>query len=142
MLATAFGASRGDHPHHGVDLEAAPGTPVYSPVAGKVLRVGPTYDPKKYPHLKEFQTITVQGDDGLEHQFSYVLMDQKYPLIGQRIDAGRVIGYVQDRAAKTKGMTNHVHYAIRGRSGFIDPTALFKHWEKNARKPPSAWPGP
>ncbi|MBF0325054.1 MAG: peptidoglycan DD-metalloendopeptidase family protein [Alphaproteobacteria bacterium] len=127
-----FGANReGGRKHKGLDIEAAPGTEVVAPTGGKIIGVGNAYkDPTKFGG--EFKSVKVEGDDGRVYTMRYVSPNDKEgkqlaPLPGTRVEAGQVIGSVQDRARHSRGMDNHVHVEIRDKDKktHIDPGPVF-----------------
>lgn len=88
--------------HQGIDIFAAKGTPIVSPVAGNVVGAG--YSDKGGYWTK------IKGDDGIDYYFAH--MDQQ-PLVGQgqRVGQGFYIGFVGNsgNAANTKP---HLHFTM------------------------------
>ncbi len=121
--------------HKGVDILAAPGTVVQSPVSGNVT-IGSAYkDEKKFGG--EFMAVKVKDEHGNIHVLRYVSpVDSHGRVVVKRDDyvvAGEAIGVVQNRAAKdsSKKMKNHVHYEIIGKDKkHKDPTPHLQRWQK------------
>jgi murein DD-endopeptidase MepM/ murein hydrolase activator NlpD len=86
-------------PHHGLDLAAAMGTPIYSPAAGKVI-------------LREFQTQygnTVVIDHGYGVETLYGHMSKFAAKLGQTVRRGEILGYVGNSGYSTGP---HLHYEV------------------------------
>lgn len=112
-IAPTFGAPRsGDTIHDGIDIFAARGTPVVSATRGVILSVsetriggkqiwviGPARERHYYAHLDGWA-------EGLEARD--VLMP------------GQLLGQVGD-SGNAKGTPTHLHYAIYGEGGALDP---------------------
>jgi murein DD-endopeptidase MepM/ murein hydrolase activator NlpD len=115
-----FGARRGGHVHQGTDYEAAPGAPVYSPVAGRVVRFG-----RPYANDARYRLVEVHGD-GYAVKLFYV---EPLPGVepGLILRPGDPIGRVQDLAIRYHGITNHVHVEVRKIVGgqLVNPANVF-----------------
>ncbi|MCE2510472.1 MAG: M23 family metallopeptidase [Alphaproteobacteria bacterium] len=103
-----FGASRdgGRRTHLGIDLIAAPGTPVLSAIGGTVSRLGWAYGGD--PH---YRYVEVTAPTGLVIRHFYVA-----PLVkaDEAVEAGRtLLGTVQDLTRRYPGITNHLHLEAR-----------------------------
>lgn len=102
-----FGASRGSRKHKGVDYSIAAGSGVYSPVQGKVTKLGLPYKDEK------FRYVEVTDKVGNRHRIFYI---QPNVSVGQWVNQVTILGHAQDVAAKystdDKHMKNHVHYEI------------------------------
>ena len=86
-------------PHHGLDLAAPTGTPVYSPAYGKVI-------------LREHQTQygnTVVLDHGYGVETVYGHMSKFAVKMGQTVRRGEIIGYVGTSGYSTGP---HLHYEV------------------------------
>lgn len=109
-----FGARRNPdgtrRPHYGIDLEATPGDPVLAPFNGVVEMLGFVYG-QDHETLGEFRSITIRGDNGTSSRLFYVAPTPGLK-VGDLVKVGQTIGTVQDRAAKTPGMDNHVHWEL------------------------------
>lgn len=131
-----FGAGRGARRHMGHDLIAAPGTEVFSPMDGVIRQIAPAYAATAIasdPRLKAFTAIHILGADAREYVLRYVAPraeDRQRLWARQLIKAGEMIGLVQDRAALSPGMQNHLHFEIReGPSRrALDPGPLVAEW--------------
>ena len=114
----AFGASRGDRTHNGIDYACLPGAFVYAPVTGDVTKIG-------YPYADDtsYRYVEITDVNRQKHRIFYI-----NPTVtkGMTVIEGRtVIGEVQNIAARygdPVGMINHVHYEIKDEHGnFINP---------------------
>lgn len=109
----AFGAVRdgGRRLHRGVDLVAAPGSPVRAPISGRVTRVGAAY--------RDSAALTFVEISNAETRYvARVLYVGARVAPGTVVAAGDLIGEAQDLGARYgAGMTNHVHLEMTGRSG-------------------------
>ncbi|MGB1547325.1 MAG: peptidoglycan DD-metalloendopeptidase family protein, partial [Alphaproteobacteria bacterium] len=103
-----FGASRdgGRRKHLGVDLIAAPGTPVSSAISGTVSKIGWTYAGD--PH---YRYVEVTGTTGLVVRHFYVA---PWVQDGEVVETGRTrLGTVQDLTRRYPGIINHLHLEAR-----------------------------
>ncbi len=86
-------------PHHGLDLAAPIGTPVYAPAAGKVI-------------LREYQTQygnTIVLDHGYGVETLYGHLSKFVAKTGQSVRRGDLIGYVGNSGYSTGP---HLHYEV------------------------------
>lgn len=111
----AFGASRGNRLHMGVDFVTAPESTLLSPVKGEVTKLG-------YPYGDDlsYRYVEITDKDGSRHRFFYVepLVDLR-----QKVRKGDKIGIVQDvtrRYPVPIGMKVHVHYEIINKDGLYE----------------------
>jgi len=134
----AYGASRdGGRPHVGVDLVAAPGTPVYAPISGR-FEVGDPYghDPARRGRVQSVRVVA--GNDRLVRMF-YVQPDPRLRP-GHRVEAGTFLGKSQSLQAlyppKANGsvMTDHVHVQIEDSGGTLDATPVVDEWRRRAMR--------
>jgi murein DD-endopeptidase MepM/ murein hydrolase activator NlpD len=120
-----FGARRmrngKPYSHEGVDIAVPPGKPIYSPVAGTIIR----NDIDPYGNGK-FQGTSIRTDDGHVVRILYV---NSHLRKGTRVEPGTPIGTAQDLSpayppvGKTR-MTNHVHVEVIKNGTHVDPTGL------------------
>jgi murein DD-endopeptidase MepM/ murein hydrolase activator NlpD len=123
-----FGANRGTgRTHMGVDIEAAPGAEVTSPVSGTVR--GEPFDPyanSRDPKLRgKVKAVKIQTDDG--HLVDVLYVDPDANLKDRnRVTAGEtVLGKAADMGGLYDGpITNHVHLQVRKNGRLRDPTAF------------------
>jgi murein DD-endopeptidase MepM/ murein hydrolase activator NlpD len=91
---------------------------LHSNTAGVVTKIG-------YPYEDDlsYRYIEITDNSNYKHRYFYVCPAVK---VGQRITAGKMIGTVQNIAARyTKNgkMRNHVHYEIIDKDGYYrDPS--------------------
>ncbi len=116
--------------HHGVDLVAPPGTPVTSPVSGRIA----IFDPYGRDATKRgnFSAVQITTDDGYVVRLMYINTDDLEN--GQDVEAGDTLGAVEDLSEvyppkKEGAMTNHVHFDIRRGETYLDPTPLVDAWQ-------------
>ncbi len=86
-------------PHHGLDLAAPMGTPVYAPASGKII-------------LREHQTHfgnTIVLDHGYRVETVYGHMSKFAAKLGQSVRRGELIGYVGNTGYSTGP---HLHYEV------------------------------
>ncbi len=125
-----FGDRRGARRHKGVDIAAEAGTPVTSPVWGRV-EIRDSYGPG-HPLVGRFTNVWVHGDDGRSYGLYYVAAKDANgnPLVknGDRVAPGAALGTVQDRASKDPGMQNHIHFEIEENGKKIDPKPVIDGW--------------
>jgi len=113
----------------GVDLIAPPGTPVTSPVSGRIA----IFDPYGRDATKRgnFSAVQITTDDGYVVRLMYVKPGELEN--GQDVEAGDALGTVQPLSkvyppTEDGPMTNHVHFDIERGGTYLDPTPMVKAW--------------
>jgi murein DD-endopeptidase MepM/ murein hydrolase activator NlpD len=135
-----YGAPRQSGPHKGVDIVAAPGETVRSPVLGRieirpsdngVYNNGSWIEP--YPDdvqkRGKLKGVGILTDDGHRVRVLYVDPDAVGLRPGQRVEIGDPIGAAQNlsmvyRPKPGGAMTNHIHVDVKKDGEFKDPTAV------------------
>lgn len=100
-----FGDPRdgGSRVHHGIDIFAPRGTPIRSPVAGRISRVG--------ERPLGGQTVTLIGrDNGLVYYFAH-LDEYGDVMVGQEVEAGHLLGTVGN-TGNARTTPPHLHLGI------------------------------
>jgi murein DD-endopeptidase MepM/ murein hydrolase activator NlpD len=115
----AYGASRGDRTHNGIDFQAPCGAAILSPVDGTVTRLG-------YPYSDDlsYRYVEILTRAGLKHRIFYI---DPIVQLGDKIAAGDPIGRVQDVAGRYDRhlMKNHIHYELKtGNGKYLNPETL------------------
>lgn len=114
-LRDTWGGARGEgRKHEGIDIFARRGTPVRAATEGIVVDVG--------VNRLGGQVVWVLGPGGQRHYYAHL---ERYGDIedGERIAAGRVLGYV-GTTGNAQGTPPHLHYGIYGLGGAINPYPL------------------
>ncbi len=115
-----YGASRGTRKHKGLDLLAAPGDKVFTPINGFITRIGRTYS-----HTAEFKYIEISNDI-YRIRLMYGKPGFDDVKLNKRVVAGEEIGIVQDIAGYWGGgMLNHLHVEVYKHGLLTDPEPLF-----------------
>lgn len=113
-----FGACRGDRTHRGTDFLCVPGSFLFSPIDGKVTKLG-----YAYATAPEWRYVQITDDGGHRHRMFYA-----NPLVqkDELVVAGQIIGECQDISDKypDSGMAAHIHYEI------IDPAGEYMNPEE------------
>lgn len=104
-----FGAPRGKRVHAGIDYGCPPKTRIFSPVTGRVTKVG-------YPYGDDlsFKYVEITDDNSFRHRVFYIEPDVH---VGHLVARETIIGQAQDLTGRYPGITNHVHYEIRAKDG-------------------------
>ena len=103
-----FGAARGARTHRGVDYVCRPGYFVFSPISGKVTRLGYVYVNDPF-----WRYVEITDNRKYRHRLFYVL-----PLIqfGELVVQGQIIGEAQNISDRYPDaeypMIPHVHYEL------------------------------
>lgn len=110
----AFGSSRGDRDHNGVDIIAAPNTQINAPISGKIRTLN------VYSSSNSMKGLEIENGN-IKVKIFYV---NHGLLNGQYVKKGEKIGIAQDIAAYhgTPKMTPHIHLEIYVNNKLIDPT--------------------
>jgi len=114
-----YGAPRGNHVHHGIDLACQAGSIILSPHHGVVTKIGYPYDPNdpEKGHLRYVQ-ITEFGKFLCRYFYVHPLVK-----IGDKIAPGDQIGVSQGLLDIYPGITDHIHYEVMiGHNEWIDPS--------------------
>lgn len=115
----AFGASRGDRTHNGIDYSCSPGTGILAPCDGVVTKLG-------YPYGDDlsYRYVQVTDTDGLDHRVFYI--EPQVRLNQNVIEGTSQIGEAQDICARypDQGMANHCHYEVKDGDEYLDPGEL------------------
>jgi murein DD-endopeptidase MepM/ murein hydrolase activator NlpD len=85
--------------HNGVDIAAPIGTPIYSPLAGTVLRAGPA--------TGFGLAVYIEHDDGSVTVYGHI--NDYFVSVGQRVSAGEVIAEVGNTGQSTGP---HLHFEV------------------------------
>ena len=116
-LRDTWHASRaGGRRHEGIDIFAANGTPVHATTEGILIRHG--------QNSLGGKVVWVRGPAGQRHYYAHL---SGFALVapGERIEPGRVIGYVGN-TGNAKNTPAHLHYGIYTRTGAINPFPLLR----------------
>lgn len=103
----AFGASRGNRPHLGIDLIYSPDEQVRAPFKLKIDRVSFPYATSDYSGIA---FTASSGDTMYDGRMWYFEPDIN--LIGKTVRKGQVIGTAQQINKKYSGMINHLHLQL------------------------------
>ncbi|KQS54600.1 hypothetical protein ASG36_19085 [Geodermatophilus sp. Leaf369] len=85
--------------HNGLDIAAPIGTPIYAPVAGRVVRAGPA--------TGFGLAVYIQHDDGTVTVYGHI--NDFFVTTGQRVSAGQLIAEVGNRGQSTGP---HLHFEV------------------------------
>ena len=118
-----FGAPRGTRKHNGIDIVTQLGTPVLSPIEGKVIRIS-------YPYASDmsFTGLLIEGigvHQGLEIKIFY--MKPISGIVNKIVKPGQKIGTSQSLLNKYPGITNHIHIEIKLNGVKQNPKTLIKN---------------
>jgi murein DD-endopeptidase MepM/ murein hydrolase activator NlpD len=116
----AFGVTRRNHVHEGVDLYTEPNTPVYAMESGQVVCVQPfTGSSAGSPWWADTQCLLIAGAHGVLNYGEIAIT----PGIeeGTRIEKGQLIGRVLRVLRNNKGRPGHMLHVERYRVGTTRP---------------------
>ena len=108
-----FGAPRGDHTHRGVDIAAAPGSIVLSPVMGEVTKHG-------YPYGDDLSFRYIEVTDAKGYRVRLFYIEPMVP-VGGKVGIGLQVGKVQSLQPRYPGITDHVHVEVKTPAGEYIP---------------------
>jgi len=112
-----FGASRGNRTHNGIDYACTPESKIFSPVEGKVTKLGYPYSDDLY-----FRYVQVTTKEGYNVRVFYV---EPFIVVGDYVNESVIIGASQSLDKRYPNITEHIHLEIKGVNGqFIDPQDL------------------
>lgn len=104
-FATANPQVYGGGGHNGIDLRAAPGTPVMNAANGTVINVGDT--DKQCYKASYGKWVLVKHYNGLATLYAHLSLIRALP--GQEVSAGEVLGYSGNTGYSTGP---HLHFAV------------------------------
>ncbi|WP_298817554.1 aminotransferase class III-fold pyridoxal phosphate-dependent enzyme [Chloroflexus sp.] len=140
LIYTAPTFFAGSHPlaerrtvHLGVDLFAAPGTPIYAPLAGVVVVIERLPDPLDYGWLVVLEHQTPAGDRfcTLYGHLDSICLNSLSP--GQSLAAGQLFAALGD-VPNNGGWQPHLHFQL-----ILDRRAIEPHWFGVAQPEEWAW---
>ncbi len=112
-ITSYFGYRRiwiaGSNFHHGIDLAAPTGTPVYAAKSGRVIFAGWGYYYGRY--------VRIDHGDGVETRYAH--MSRLVVRSGQYVKRGQVIGYVG--ASGRGALGAHLHFEVRVGGRAVNP---------------------
>lgn len=112
-----YGAKRGSRKHKGLDIKASAGESIYSPISGKIVRVG-----QVYTFTKRFKLIVIANDT---YEVKIMYIDPVEFEKGMYVDYGTYIGKNQNISSYWGGkMINHIHFEVRKHGLLTDPEPL------------------
>jgi len=112
-----FGAPRGSRKHQGIDFVAVPGMVVKAPISGNVRSL------QVYNGDPTWKGVSITSGD-LEVKMFYVAPFANLP---KSITRGTLIGSMQNRAATSTGMINHIHVEVWLKGKLQDPSKFFNY---------------
>jgi len=109
-------------PHSGIDIAAPHGTPIVSPLAGKIIRTGRYF----------FNGNTIFIDHGQGLVTMYCHMSKIKVKAGQAVKQGQIIGAI----GKTGRVTGpHLHWSISLNDARVDPSLFYTNMKRALKKP-------
>jgi phosphopantetheinyl transferase (holo-ACP synthase) len=113
--------------HHGIDLNASIGTPVFAPESGTILQSANGVTDPKSGRFAAGETIVMSGK--YEHWLMH--LNQRLVSAGQKVNEGQLIGYTGNTGFTTGP---HLHAGTRplnpdmnnGYRGFINPRGVYQ----------------
>lgn len=102
--------------HGAIDVYAAEGTPIVSPVAGRITSTK--------PNSKGGNTVTIMGDDGIKYYFAHMASESPRTE-GERIKAGTHVGYVGNTGS-AKRTSPHLHMSMRYKGKVVNPATYLE----------------
>lgn len=114
----AYGASRGQRQHHGVDLACYPDSIICAIRPGQVSKIGYPYDPAKHPDKAHLRYVQITDPAGNALRYFYVLPAVK---LGDIIETAQGIGVSQQLSDIHPGMTDHIHFEVKRGDDYLDP---------------------
>lgn len=110
-----YGAPRGNRRHSGLDFEAKPGQAVLAPISGKIRRI------QVYASDPRWRGLAIKNGN-LEVKLFYMQPLANLPV---SVERGQVVGNMQDRAATSPGMINHLHVEVWVDGKHVNPASFF-----------------
>lgn len=105
--------TKGDRSHHAIDIYAAKGTPIISPVGGTITSV-------RTGGKLGGTTVSVTGSDGVTYYFAHMSKHAAGLKRGQKIMAGHHLGSVGNTGS-ARGTKAHLHFSMKKNGKAINP---------------------
>jgi hypothetical protein len=109
--------TKGDRSHYAIDIYAPRNAIVLAPVSGTVIGVGNGTLGGNY--------VRILGSDGVTYYFAHMNNDNPVVYDGQKITAGKTIGYVGNTGS-AKSTSTHLHFSMKQGSKPINPTTRLR----------------
>ena len=121
--------------HEGLDLLAAPGSPILAPFDGFLVRIA---DP--YPQQKDASLLglLLQSNEQPELEVKILYCDPIRSLIGKPVSRGALLARSQSLQSLYPGIRDHIHVEVWISGMRVDPTSLFYDLGSAAAPPISA----
>lgn len=103
-----FGASRGNRPHLGIDLNYSPDEQVRAPFPMSIYRVSNPYSTSSYSGI-----AFAASSNNIDYDGRLWYFEPNDDIIGKTVRKGQVIGYAQQINEKYPGMINHLHLQLQ-----------------------------
>ena len=118
-----FGAARnGGRIHHGFDINAACGKPLFAVRGGTVVR-------RRYNGRLDGNFIVIRGrDENQTYRYSHLIAPAPVSL-GERVFTGQLVGRV-GRSGNARTIGCHLHFEIRKNGRWIDPEPHLRRWDR------------
>jgi len=123
--------------HHGLDLKAPAGTPVYAPTGG-IVDVGYYYPRVKIPYT---YGVSIEGDNGYRWEFHHIdprTVPQEIIDLAKKhghVASGAMLGRIYDASEMNAGIFPHVHVNVIDQRGFYQNPLNFFPPFKSQNKP-------
>ena len=105
--------TKGDRSHHAIDVYAAKGTPIVSPVSGTITKIGSG-------GTLGGNTVSVMGSDGVTYYFAHMQGHSKNITKGDKIMAGTHLGFVGNTGS-ARGTKAHLHFSMKKGGKALNP---------------------
>jgi murein DD-endopeptidase MepM/ murein hydrolase activator NlpD len=143
ILFDSFFSPRGNQVHKAIDITAAPGSLVISPVNGRVLESW-TFQGEQRPGAGFSERggwyVRLRDENGFIHYFAHLARRPRVRS-GQRVRAGQILGEV-GRTGAAAPTCPHLHYSITSPGGSkinpfpeLQPLWLAGDWKRRAPTP-------
>lgn len=119
----AYGASRGNRTHQGIDIVTHANESVVAYEGGTVTRLGYPYYSKKHPEKNIYRLVEITGG-GYRLRYLYVGLLVE---LGDDIERGQTIGWSQDLSVIYPGIIQHLHFDVKDTKGvYINPVEYLR----------------
>lgn len=92
--------------HKGVDFQVPEHEPITCPIKGRIKRIGIAY------FNTDYRLIVIEGVEKYQGFYLKILYIDPYVSVGQLVEEGDLLGFIQSLQTMYPGITDHIHVEL------------------------------